>query len=116
MGNILSPGSLKLTTTSSADLLFPSQPDINVNTNPQTGTNIYKQREILFILKQDTIMVKRYQLSTYQVLCYCFGATLAVNGGGDYAAGVTCALTAGVEAFKTDVLEGFVITWYAYGR
>lgn len=61
-------------------------------------------------------MVKRYQLSTYQVLGSGFGATLAVYGGGDYAAGVTGTLTAGVEAFKADVLEGFVVTWYAYGR
>ena len=43
------------------------------------------------------------------------GAALAVYGGGDYAACVTCALTAGEQAFKADVLEGFVIADYAYG-
>lgn len=48
--------------------------------------------------------------------CYCFGATLAVYGGGDYSTGVSGPFAAGEQAFKAHVLEGLVIADYAHGR
>ena len=43
-------------------------------------------------------------------------APLAVNGGGDYAAGVTGTLAAGEETFQPYVLQCVSVTRYAYGR
>lgn len=44
------------------------------------------------------------------------GSADAVDGGGDDAAGVACALSARINAWHTDVFEGFGVARNAYGR